>query len=403
MHELFKKYLENKCSPEELKLLLKEFDVEDNEESLRTLITQELEVEQETSSFTTEELQDVLAGTFNAIKTKLDSEKINVVAPVVPFTKRNWFRLAAAAVFVLAVIGAYLLVNQTPVETPEANNRHITNDILPGGNKAVLTLSDRSDINLESVSNGTIITEGGTKISKLNDGQLVYNTLEEKPTQVLYNTVKTPRGGQYQLILPDGSKVWLNSASSIRFPVSFTGDTRKVEISGEAYFEVAKNPSMPFKVNIDGKKEIEVLGTHFNIHSYGDDGTLKTTLLEGSVKVTSLKTGESKLITPGQQAQLNANGQIAINKADIDKVMAWKNGYFNFDGADTRIVMQVISRWYDVDVVYEGPIPQREFGGEIEKNLKLSQLLTILEKSDLKFRLEGRKLVVLRKKMAQLP
>ena len=395
MHELFKKYLENKCSPEELKLLLKEFDIEDNEELLRTLIIQELETEQEISSFTTEELENSLTGTFNAIKTKLDSEKINAVAPVVPLIKRNWFRLAAAAVFVLAVIGVYLLVNQHPVELPVANNQHQTNDILPGGNKAVLTLSDRSDINLENVSNGTILKEGDTKISKLNDGQLVYNTLEEKPAQVLYNTVTTPRGGQYQLLLADGSKVWLNSASSIRFPVSFSGDTRRVEVSGEAYFEVAKNASMPFKVDVAGKNEIEVLGTHFNINSYEDEGSIKTALLEGSVKVTSLKTGESKLITPGQQAQVNTDGQIAIKKVDLDKVMAWKNGYFNVDGADTRMVMQLISRWYDVDVVYEGAIPKREFGGDLEKNLKLSQVLKSLEKNDLHFRLEGKKLVVL--------
>jgi hypothetical protein len=179
---------------------------------LRSLIIQELENEQEVRSFTAEELENSLAGTFNAIKTKLDSEKINEAAPVVPLMKRNWFRLAAAAVFVLAVIGVYLLVNQHPVEQPVANDQHLTNDILPGGNKAVLTLSNRSDINLESVSNGTILKEGDTKISKLNDGQLVYNTIEEKTTQVLYNTVTTPRGGQYQLILADGSKVWLNSA-----------------------------------------------------------------------------------------------------------------------------------------------------------------------------------------------
>jgi ferric-dicitrate binding protein FerR (iron transport regulator) len=259
-----------------------------------------------------------------------------------------------------------------------------------------LTLSNRSDINLENVSNGTITKEGDTKISKLNDGQLVYNTLEEKPTQVLYNTVTTPRGGQYQLLLADGSKVWLNSASSIRFPVSFTGDARRVEVSGEAYFEVAKNASMPFKVDVAGKNEIEVLGTHFNINSYVDEGSIKTTLLEGSVKVTSLKTQESKLITPGQQAQVNTNGQIAINKkADLDKVMAWKNGYFNFDGADTRTVMQLLSRWYDVDVVYEGAIPQREWGGDIEKNLNLSQVLKILEKNNVHSKLEGRKLLVL--------
>jgi transmembrane sensor len=262
----------------------------------------------------------------------------------------------------------------------------------------VLTLSNRSDINLENVSNGTIVTEGGTKISKLNDGQLVYNILEEKPTQVLYNSVTTPRGGQYQLLLSDGSKVWLNSASSIRFPVSFAGDTRRVEISGEAYFEVAKDPSMPFKVDVAGKNEIEVLGTHFNINSYADEGSITTSLIEGSVKVTSLKTGESKLIIPGQQAHVKTDGQIAINKADPDKVMAWKNGYFNFDGADTKRVMQFVSRWYDVDVVYEGEIPKREFGGDIEKNLNLSQLLKILEKNDLQFRLEGKKLVVLQKK-----
>ena len=395
MHELFKKYLENKCSPDELKLLLKEFDIEDNEELLRGLIIHELENEQEISSFTAEELENTLTGTFNAIKAKLDSEKINVVAPVVPLMKRNWFRLAAAAVFVLAVIGVYLLVNQHPVELPVANNQHQTNDILPGGNKAVLTLSNRSDINLENVSNGTIVTEGSTKISKLNEGQLVYNILEEKPTQVLYNSVTTPRGGQYQLLLSDGSKVWLNSASSIRFPVSFAGDTRRVEISGEAYFEVAKDPSMPFKVDVHGKNEIEVLGTHFNINSYADEGSITTSLLEGSVKVTSLKTGESKLIIPGQQAHVKTDGQITINKADPDKVMAWKNGYFNVDGADTKTVMQFISRWYDVDVVYEGAIPQREFGGEIEKNLKLSQVLTILEKNDVHFKLDGKKLVVL--------
>jgi len=396
MHELFKKYLENKCSPEELKSLLKEFDIEENEELLRSLIIRELENEQEIGSFSEEDLRNSLTGSFNAIKSKLESEKINIVTPVVPLIKRNWFRLAAAAVFVLAVIGVYLLVNQQPVELPVAkSDQHITNDILPGGNKAVLTLSNRSDINLESVSNGTIVTEGDTKISKLNDGQLVYNTLEEKPTQVLYNTVTTPRGGQYQLLLADGSKVWLNSASSIRFPVSFNGNERRVEVSGEAYFEVAKNPSMPFKVDVNGKNEIEVLGTHFNINSYTDEGSIKTTLLEGSVKVTSLKTRESKLITPGQQAQLNTDGQITINKADPDKVMAWKNGYFNVDGADTKTVMQLLSRWYDVDVVYEGAIPQREWGGDIEKNLKLSQMLKILEKNNLHFRLEGRKLMVL--------
>ena len=396
MEALFRKYLENKCSPEELQSLLNEFGIEGNEDLLRRLIIQELETEQQIRSLSAEELEDSLTRTFNTIKTKLGPGKINEAAPVVPLAKRTWFRLAVAAVFVFAVTGVYLLVNQRPVEPPVADNQQSTNDVLPGGNKAVLTLSNRSDIVLENVSNGTILTDGDTKISKLSDGQLVYNALSEKPAQVLYNTVTTPRGGQYQLLLPDGSGVWLNSASSIRFPVAFTGEVRRVEVSGEVYFEVAKNSAMPFKVDVDGKNEIEVVGTHFNINSYADEGTIKTTLLEGSVKVTSLKTRESKLITPGQQARLNSDGQIAISKkVDPDNVMAWKNGYFSLDGADTKTLMRSISRWYDVDVTYEGEIPQREFGGDIEKNLNLSQVLKILEKNGLRFRLEGKKLVVL--------
>src|SRR5688572_10199955 len=396
MEALFRKYLENKCSPEELQSLLKEFDIEGNEDLLRSLIIRELESEQEMISLKPEEVENSLTGTLSTIKTIIGSGKIIGAAPVVPLGKRTWFRLAVAAVFVFAVTGVYLLVNQRPVEPPVADNQQSTNDVLPGGNKAVLTLSNRSDIVLENVSNGTILTEGDTKISKVSDGQLVYNALSEKPAQVLYNTVTTPRGGQYQLLLPDGSGVWLNSASSIRFPVAFTGEVRRVEVSGEVYFEVAKNSAMPFKVDVDGKNEIEVVGTHFNINSYADEGTIKTTLLEGSAKVTSLKTRESKLITPGQQARLNSDGQIAISKkVDPDNVMAWKNGYFSLDGADTKTLMRSISRWYDVDVAYEGEIPQREFGGDIEKNLNLSQVLKILEKNGLRFRLEGKKLVVL--------
>jgi ferric-dicitrate binding protein FerR (iron transport regulator) len=394
MQELFKKYLENKCSPDEVKLLLKEFDTEKNKELLKSLIIQQLETEQGVSPFNEQDLENIVADTLISIKAKINFEK-KTETLVVPLAKRKWFRLAAAAVFVIAVSGTYILLNRSPEKTPAASNEPITNDIPPGGNKASLVLANGSIIILESASNGTIAQEGNTKILKTGEGQLVYNLLNEKPAQVLYNTVTTPRGGQYQLLLADGSKVWLNAASSIRFPISFNANERIVDITGEAYFEVAKNASMPFKVVVGGKGEVEVLGTHFNISAYADESNMNTTLLEGSVKVTGLTTHDSRLISPGQQAQLNTNGQIVIiKKPDLDKVIAWKNGFFNFDGADTKTVMRFLGRWYDVDVVYEGAIPQREFAGEIEKKLNLSQVLKILEKNNLHFKLEGRKLVV---------
>jgi transmembrane sensor len=220
----------------------------------------------------------------------------------------------------------------------------------------------------------------------------------------------TPKGGQYQLVLPDGSKVWLNAASSIRYPVAFTGNERNVELTGEAYFEVAKNPAMPFKVIIPsstkaGRSMIEVLGTHFNVSAYNDEDATKTTLLEGKVRIVSgewaagngRSTGKKQeaLLQPGQQALLFTSGQLKkIDDADVELAMAWKNGFTAFKSADIKSIMRQVARWYNVEVVYEGTIPQRSFTGGVSRDARLSELLHLLEVSKVNFRMEGNRLVV---------
>lgn len=318
----------------------------------------------------------------------------------VSLKKRIWYRIAAAAVLILIATGTYLLLNKPSNEQPIASNRlPATNDIAPGGNKAVLTLADGSQIVLDTTGNGTVTKQGGVTIIKL-DGQLAYNKGNNNSIEVLYNTITTPRGGQYQLTLSDGSKVWLNAASSLRYPASFAGKERKVELTGEGYFEVAKNPAMPFKVNVAGKGEVEVLGTHFNINSYADEATVKTTLLEGVVKVSATGSGrptkDSRLLSPGEQAQLNSNGQIAIKKnTDIDEVMAWKNGKFIFQDADIQSIMRQVEKWYDVEVSFSGSITNEQFVGIIPRNVNISQILKMLEKTGtVKFEIEGKRIIV---------
>lgn len=320
---------------------------------------------------------------------------------VVPMYKRTWYRVAAAAIILLLLsVGGYFIFNrpaQKQIAQTEKRQQPYKNDIAPGGNKAILTLANGTQIILDSAANGALTQQGNTKIIKLDSGRLAYNSLNEKPGEVLYNTISTPRGGQYQIVLADGSKVWLNAASSLRFPASFTGKERKVELTGEGYFEVAKNAAMPFRVNANGM-QVEVLGTHFNINAYNDEDVIKTTLLEGSVKVREGASGT--IIKPGQQALVENQGNPLISKirvqtVDVDGAVAWKNGYFSFDKADLPTVMRQIARWYDVEISYEGNIPKREFGGKIDRNSNASQVLKILEESKVHFRIEGKKIIVM--------
>ena len=261
---------------------------------------------------------------------------------------------------------------------------------MPGRDNAILTLSDGTTIVLDSAANGTLAKEGAMQIAKQN-GQISY-TGTAKAAVPVYNTISTARGNQYQVVLADGSNVWLNAASSIRFPAAFSGSERRVQITGEAYFEVAHNAAAPFKVDVNGM-EITVLGTHFNVNAYSDEASVKTTLLEGAVKLA--KGTAAGVLKPGQQAALGNDGKFAIRSdVDLDETVAWKNGVFIFNRRSLQNIMRQISRWYDVEVVYEGN-PGGTFSGVVSRQENISQVLKIMEVNGVRFKLDGRKIIVL--------
>ena len=319
--------------------------------------------------------------------------------------KRNGiFKIAAAASIVLLLsIGAYLWYGERKMgpET-EAPTVAKTNDVKPGQYKAKLTLDDGTIIILDSASDGRLVQREG--INVLNkDGKLVYEKSGET-NKVLYNTLTTAKGESYATVLSDGTQVWLNSQSSIRYPMAFSGDIRQVEITGEAYFEVAPSVALlangqkgkrPFIVNAPGI-EIEVLGTHFDVNSYADEDAIRTTLLEGKVKVRSVSTNAQIILSPGEQAVAVRQSQ-ALSKAkdvDVDAEVAWRFGMFQFNNADLKTVMRQLERWYDVEVQYSGAVPDREFIGTIPRSLNLSKVLSLLEKQNVHFTLEGKKIIV---------
>ena len=304
-----------------------------------------------------------------------------------------WMRVAAVAILFLAGTAYWFFdkKNDTKAKVLLIAEKHSL--VLPGGDRALLTMSDGSIIVLDSMKNGTLAQQGSTNVNK-QGGLLIYDTHASSIANapVVYNTLSTPRGGQYQVVLPDGSKVWLNAASSLLFPTAFTGRQRKVELTGEAYFEVAKNKNKPFLVKV-GDMQVKVLGTHFNINAYSDENAIKTSLLEGSVKIT--KGNATGLLKPGEQALLNnKEDKVEITKANLDEVMAWKNGLFQFEDADITSIMREIGRWYNVDIEYVGKVPTRRFEGKISKNAQLSEVLRILELSNVKFTLVGNKIIV---------
>jgi transmembrane sensor len=317
---------------------------------------------------------------------------------------RHWW--VAASILLLLLSGVYFWQNHHTKEIAKTtNSRPTENDVSPGGNKATLTLANGQQIILDSAHNGTLVQQGNANVQKMSNGQLAYQRIDEKPTVVLYNTLNTPRGGQYQLTLPDGTKVWLNAASSITYPTAFTGSERKVTISGEAYLEVAKEAAHPFIVRVQalGKgtnengffEDIQVLGTAFNVNAYDDEAFVRTTLLEGSIRVEAI--GTKQIIQPGEQAAVTFGGQgIDVNPhANVEEAIAWKNGLFSFTKADLPMVMRQLARWYDVDVTYEGNMPKRSFNGEIGKMLTLDQLLKVLSTTTrVHYTIEGKKLTI---------
>lgn len=313
--------------------------------------------------------------------------------------KRRWVPVAAAVAGIAFFTVVYFLrPGTTPKEiTQKPVEQRLPENVMPGNNNAVLTLSGGEKVILDSAADGSLAQQGGTEVIKLKGGQLAYKAGENHA--VVYNTVSTPRGSNYQVTLSDGSKVWLNAASSIRFPTVFSDTTRSVELTGEAYFEVAKNARSPFTVlvkqsDVNGESmKVEVLGTHFNIMAYEDESSVKTTLLEGSVKVKHGNDGE--LLRPGRQVQLSRqNGKLSTDAANVNMAVAWKNGYFYFDKDDVQSIMRQVARWYDLDVKYEGDVTDMLFSGKIEKQLPLSGVLNLFKYEKINFRVEGKQLVL---------
>jgi transmembrane sensor len=313
---------------------------------------------------------------------------------------RIGWRWAAAAILVASfgTVAWFVLFNkpQKEIFALEPQAQRFKNDIAPGTKKATLILANGSTIVLDSAKKGSLATQGNATVSKMDDGRLMYSAGKEEPTAILYNTLTVPRGGQIvQLTLADGTKVWMNAASSLRYPTGFRGKDRTVVLTGEGYFEVAKNPAMPFHVQVNGT-DVEVLGTHFNVMAYEEENETKTTLLEGSVKVTVTRGSASLQLAPGQQAKINKAGEIELFKGvDIESTMAWKNGLFQFSDENIENIMRQVSRWYDVDVSYEGNVKALKFGAEISRKENVSKLLKFLELTGvIHFKIDGNKILV---------
>lgn len=344
------------------------------------------------------ELEELMQEQFRTANKMIDpvlkEEMLNNIHDKIVYRRKWPYRFMAAATFTGLLVLAFYIFKHPQQPTVVATQPYKTIPIKPGTEKAILTLADGSNITLDDAANGTLASQGTTSVLKLN-GKLSY-TSAGKSKAIGYNTISTPRGKPYQIELPDGSQVWLNAASSLRFPTAFTGKERRVEITGEAYFEIAKNTAMPFFVKVKDA-EVQVLGTHFNIMAYDEEDVVKTTLLQGAVRFVS--TNSSLLLEPGQQSQLGKNGQVKIERSvNLSDVMAWKNGSFHFGSENIKVVMRQLSRWYDIDIEYQdnGTELKDQFYADIPRNTNLTDVLKVLELTGkVKFKTEGRKVIVM--------
>jgi len=325
---------------------------------------------------------------------------------------RRWRWVAAAACLLTVGIAGYVLLNKKSTTMPVATTSGpYKNDVQPGGQKAMLTLGNGQQIVLDSAANGLLAKQGDAQVMKEGEGLKYQSTTGNGQLAITYNTLSTPRGGEYKLILPDGSKVWLNAASSLRYPTVFTGNTREVELNGEGYFEVAKNAAKPFHVKT-GVQDIEVLGTHFNVNAYSDEERIKTTLLEGKVKVVN--DGKTAILKPGEQAIAIAsplttdhadsrhpdkvgNSPLSIDHSpDLEATIAWTTGKFIFREQRIENIMKQISRWYNVEVTFAGKPVQEGFTASIPRNVPVSKVLKYLELTTLvHFKIDGNRITVL--------
>lgn len=315
-----------------------------------------------------------------------------------PGRRRMYIRMmaAAAAVLMVGITGWWLyLVNTNKTTTAKQPMAAANNVIVPGGNKAVLTLANGKKISLTDAGMGAIASETGISIEKTAEGQMMYRIAgaTDQPSAAVYNTIETPVGGQYQVLLPDGTKVWLNARSALRFPVHFSDTERRVEISGEAYLEVAHDKTKPFRV-VNPGQVVEVLGTHFNVNAYDNEDAIKTTLLKGSVKIAT--NGMKTILKPGEQSNV-ANGAIrTLTDVNLEDVVAWKNNKIQFTDLDIHSVMRILERWYNIEVSYSGHKINTTFGGSVSRSKDIDVVLKLLEATgDVHFKIEGRRVTVM--------
>lgn len=376
--EILKKYRLGEASEEEIRFLEAYYNVFELNED-----------------FSAEETQENTIKT--TIKEKVDKE---IFLHQTHLKKRTGsiqlfrkYAVAATILIALSVSTYFILKRSNDSKRLFAAGKNLT----PGGNKAILTLADGSKISLTDVANGHITKQAGITITKTKAGQLVYTASKTETASGIpsYNTIETPKGGQYQVILPDGTNVWLNAASSLRYPAAFSGSERKVELNGEAYFEVAKNPAMPFRIVSKGQVA-EVLGTHFNINSYADEPGIKTTLLEGSVRILNLRSNHTAILKPGQQSNTAVSGAVDVTDVNPEQYIAWKSGKFIFADSNIESIMRQVSRWYNVDIEYRGDITKEKFGGRASRFNNVAELLEILELTDqVHFEINGRRIIVM--------
>ena len=390
--QLMRRYLDNACTPQEIEELLNYV----GEDISNRMILEEMQAGHE-SSLLEKDPPETLQWSDRVREQLL--ENIHAV-PVIPVYKRKLF--VAAAVFIVFAAGSFFYFNAgRKTVIPDAVSERKEKIIVPGGDRATLTLADGTVIDLNGTESGDITLQGDVKVIKAG-GALNYTVTGNGSNVPVYNTITTPRGGQYMVVLADGSKVWLNAASSLRFPTSFNGVDRSVELTGEGYFEIAKHTShdgvkQPFYVAINAGRGgvVEVLGTQFNIMAYDEEGEINTTLLEGSVQLNMEK--RNVLLQPGQQAHVTKAGQQieVLPGVDIENIVAWKNGEFRFDNTDVRTIMRQIERWYDITIIYDANIPDTRLSGKIRRKNNIEQLLEILEATHkVQFRIEGKNVIV---------
>lgn len=377
MVELAHRFLSGAATEKEIALLHEWYDTADQEE-IELVFTREPETEEDVR-------RRILAG----VQSRIEQEPVVQVRRIGRYAR--WVA-AASVVIALGLAGEYFWPRHAAHQpAPVATAAKPQNDLPPGSNKAQLLLGDGSVVDLANATNGVIKDKGGVRINK-QDGRLIYDASKQDAVSET-NTIQTPRGGQYQVVLPDGTKVWLNAASSLSYPTAFSGKDRQVRLKGEAYFEVAGDKNKPFSVSVDGL-QVDVLGTHFDVMAYDDERAINTTLLEGSVKVT--KGSSSHLLTEGQEASLDRSSEsFKVRDADADAAIAWKNGFFQFGGVPIETVMRQLARWYDVDVEYQGQILSH-FRGSVSRGANVSEVFKMLELTGaVHFRIEGKKIIVM--------